>query len=82
MHGLSPADQQFHLVLHPQLELLQPQFFRLFLFGKIGLVAECVKLEGITGVFFAQALILLIAGHQLLPDGLGRSAHEQVTSIS
>jgi hypothetical protein len=29
-----------------------------------------------------ETLILFVADHQLLPDGLGNSAHEQVTSTS
>jgi hypothetical protein len=31
-------------------------------------------------VFLAEALVFFAVGHQLLPDGLGKTAHGRVTS--
>ena len=80
--GLSLPDQQFHLVLHSQLELFQAHFFGLLVIGKVRFSGKRVELNRVTGVFLAETPILLVAGHQLLPDGLGRSAHGRVTSTS
>src|ERR1019366_6860439 len=80
--GLSLPDHKFHLVLYPQLQLLQPHLFHLLRIGEIGFGGELIKLDSVAGMFFAETLVLLIRDHQLIPDGRGRSAHGRGTSLA
>jgi hypothetical protein len=43
---------------------------------------KCVEQTLVMSVLVVETLVLFVPDHQLLPDGLGNSAHEQVTSTS
>jgi hypothetical protein len=52
----------------------------LFRFTQIRFARKLLKLGYVSGMFLVEALIFGVVGHQLLPDGLGKRAHERFTS--
>src|SRR6266496_907989 len=62
---------ELHLVLEPQLQLLQPRFFHLFVFVEITFLGECFETLLILRVFDGQLTKLLMTGEELV----SRSEH-------
>ena len=56
----------FHLVLEPQLELLQPDFFQLLVFCKKSFLGEGFEPLGVFRVFVGQLAELIVIYEELV----------------